>query len=88
MFLGIGFICSMEYLVCICAASLVGKERSRVTKWSYENVEIAARIVGRARDCVRLELTKVMFAFGGNKLWNHREFYVSGGFGERRACLH
>ena len=25
MFLGIVFICSMEYLVCVCAASLVGE---------------------------------------------------------------
>ena len=25
MFLRIVFICSMEYLVCVCAASLVGK---------------------------------------------------------------
>ena len=47
------FNCSMEYLVCICAASLVGKERSKETKWSYERVKIAARVVGRARDYVR-----------------------------------
>ena len=33
-------------------------------------------------------LAKVMFAVGGNKLWSHCEFCVSGGFGERRACLH
>ena len=44
---------SMEYRVCICAASLVGKERSKETKWSYEIVEKAARVVGRARDYVR-----------------------------------
>ena len=25
MFLGIVFICSMEYVACVCAASLVGK---------------------------------------------------------------
>ena len=36
MFLGIVFICSMEYLVCFCAASLVV---STETKWSYEKVE-------------------------------------------------
>ena len=29
MFLGIVFICSMEYLVCFCAASLVGKVVSK-----------------------------------------------------------
>ena len=39
----------MEYRVCVCAASLVGKERSKETKWSYERVEIAACVVGRAR---------------------------------------
>ena len=26
---------SMENRVCVCAASLVGKERSKGTKWSY-----------------------------------------------------
>ena len=87
MFLGIVFICSMEYLVCVGAASLVGKVVSKETKWSYEKVEKAARIVGRARD-VRRSLAKVLFAVGGNKLWSHREFCVSGGFGERRVCLH
>ena len=35
MFLGIVFICSMEYLVCFCAASLVEKERCNKTKWSF-----------------------------------------------------
>ena len=87
MFLGIVFICSMEYLVCVCAASLAGKVVSKETKWSYEKVEIAARIVGRARDCVRRSLAKVFFAVGGNKLWSHREFCVSGGFGEMCVCL-
>ena len=53
---------SMEYLVCVCAASLVGKERSKETKWSYERVEKAARVVGRARDYVRRSLAKVVFA--------------------------
>ena len=43
----------MEYRVCVCAASLVGKERSKETKWSYERVELAACVVGRARDYVR-----------------------------------
>ena len=54
MFLGIVFICSMEYLVCFCAASLVEKERCKETKWRYDRVEKAACIVGCARDCVRL----------------------------------
>ena len=44
---------SMEYRVCVCAASLVGKERSKETKWSYDRVEIAACVVGRTRDYVR-----------------------------------
>ena len=74
MCLGIVFICSMEYLVCVCAASLVGKIVSKETKWRYDRVEKAARIVGRARDCVRCSLTKAMFAVGGNKLGSHREF--------------
>ena len=75
----------MENLVCVCAASFVGKVVRKETKWSYEK---ATRIVGRARDCVRRSLAKVFFAVGGNKLWNHREFCTSGGFGERRVCLH
>ena len=43
----------MEYWVCVCAASLMGKERSKETKWSYERVEIAECVVGRAKDYVR-----------------------------------
>ena len=64
----------MEYRVCICAASLVGKERSKETKWSYERVEIAACVVGRAREVCSQYIVKVMFAVGGNKLWSHHEF--------------
>ena len=85
MFLGIVFICSMENVVCVCAASLVGKVVCIETKWGYEKVEKAAHIVGRARDCVRRSLAKVLFAVGGNKLWSHREFCASGGFRERRV---
>ena len=44
---------SMDNRVCVCAASLVGKERSKETKWSYERVGKTARVVGRARDYVR-----------------------------------
>ena len=88
MFLGIVFICSMEYLVCICAASLVGKVVSKETKWSYEKVEIAVCVVGHAREVCSEYVAKVLFAVGGNKLWSHCEFRVSGGFGERRAYLH
>ena len=57
----------MEYWVCVCAASLVEKEKCKETKWRYDRVEKAVCIVGRARDCVRLSLAKVMFAVGGNK---------------------
>ena len=64
----------MENVVCVCAASLVEKERSKETKWSYEKVEIAACVVGCARDCVHRSLAKVLFAIEGNKLWSHREF--------------
>ena len=63
-------------------------ERCKETKWRYDRFEKAARIAGRARDCVRRSLAKALFAVGGNKLWSHREFRESGGFGERRACLH
>ena len=78
----------MEYLVCVCAASLVEEEISEETKWSYEKVEIAECIVGRAREVCSQYIANVLFAVGGNQLWSHREFCVSGGFGERRACLH
>ena len=79
MFLGRVFICSMENRVCFCAASLIGEVVSKETKWSYEKVEKAARIVRRS-------LAKVLFAVGGNKLWSHREFFASGGFGGE-ACV-
>ena len=85
MFLGIVFICSMEYVVYVCAASLVV---SKETKWSYEKVEKAAHIVRRARDGVRHSLAKVLFAVGGNKLWSHLEFCVSGDLGRGMPCLH
>ena len=61
----------MEYRVCIHAASLVGKERSKETKWSYEKVEIAACVVGCAREVCSQYVAKVMFVVGGNKLWSH-----------------
>ena len=60
---------------------------SKETKWSYEKVEKAARIVGRARDCVPRSLAKVLFV-GGNKLWSHLEFCVSGDLGRGVRCLH
>ena len=60
MFLRIVFICSTENVFCVCAASLVGKVVSIETKLSYEKVEIAACVVGRARDCVRRSLAKAM----------------------------
>ena len=49
------------YCVCVCAASLVGKERSKETKWSYERVEIAACVVGRAREVCSQYVAEVMF---------------------------
>ena len=64
----------MEYRVFFCAASLVGKERSKETKLSNEKVEIAACVVGRAREVCSQYVSKVMFAVEGNKLWIHREF--------------
>ena len=88
VFLGIVFIYSMEYLVCFCAASLIGEVVSKDTKWSYEKVEKVARIVGRARDCVRRSFAKVLFAVGGNKLWSHLNFCVSGDLRRGVRCLH
>ena len=79
------FICSMEYLVFVCGKVSWKKERCKETKWRYDRVEKAERIVGRARDCVHRSLAKAMFAVGGNERWSHREFCVSGGFGERRV---
>ena len=52
----------MENRVCVCAASLVGKERSKETKWIYERVEIAACVAGRVREVRSLNVAKVMFA--------------------------
>ena len=52
----------MEYRVCTYAASLVGKERSKETKWSYERVEIAVCVVGRAREVRSQNVAKVIFA--------------------------
>ncbi len=50
-----------------CSLCLCCKTREKVVsvdmKWSYEEVEkveMAARVVGRARDCVRCSLTKAM----------------------------
>ena len=76
MFLRTVFICSMEYLV--CAASLIGKEISEETKWSYEKVEIAACAVGRAREVCSQYVTKVLLAVGGNKLWSFMSLVVLG----------
>ena len=87
MFLGIVFICSMENVVCVCAASLIGKVVSIEKNWDYEKVKKAACIVGHARDCVRRSLAKVLFADGGNKLWSHHEFCVSGGFREKHVLF-
>ena len=51
----------MENVVCVCAARLVvSKIVSKETKWSYENFEMAACVVGRVRDCVRCSLAKAI----------------------------
>ena len=51
----------MEYRVCVCAASLVEKEKSKETKWSYERVEKTARVVGRAREVCSPYVAKVKY---------------------------
>ena len=71
-------------LCCKSRRMVVSKE----TKWRYDRVEKAACIVGRARDCVRPNLEKVLFPVGGNKLWSHLEFFVSGDLGRGVRCLH
>ena len=43
----------------------------------------AARIVGRARDCVHCSLAKAMLQLEENELWSDREFCASGG----EACV-
>ena len=86
MFLGIAFNSRMEYRVFVCAASLVGKERSKETKWSYDRVEKAAHVVGRARDYVRRMEQKLSLLFEEIdaevtvSLW----FWL---FVEKRECL-
>ena len=54
MCVGIGFICSMGNVVCVCAARLVvSKIVSKETKWRHEKVEkveMAPCVVGRLRD--------------------------------------
>ena len=87
MFLGIVFICSMKNVVCFCAASLVGKVVRKETvkrvmrKLRRQRVSLDVRGI-----VVRRSLAKVLFAVGGNKLWSHREFCASGGFGGE-ACV-
>ena len=91
MFLGVVFICSMENVVCVCAASLVGEVVSiERQNGVMRKLRKAACIVGHARDCVRCDLAKVLFAVGENKLWNHHDFHVSGIFfgGGSVLCLH
>ena len=40
----------------------MGKERSKESKWSYDSVEKAVHVVGRAREVRSLYVAKVMFA--------------------------
>ena len=73
----------MENVVWVCAARLmVSKIVSKETKLIYEKVEkveMAACVVGRARDCVRCSLAKAMLQLEENELWSHRSFCASGG---------
>ena len=43
----------------------------------------AARVVGRARDCVRRSLAKAMLPLEEMNFGSHREFFASGG----EACV-
>ena len=51
-------------------------ERKEVSEWLEVMIEmrIAACSVGLTREIWSQYVAKVMFAVGGNKLWNHREF--------------
>ena len=89
MFLRIVFICSMEYVVCVCAASLVGKVVSK--RRNGDMIELRKqRVSWDVRGIVfRRSLAKAMFAVGGNELWSHREFLcVWWIWGKGVRCLH
>ena len=63
MFLLIDFLCSIENVVCVCAARLVvSKIVSKETKWSYEKLRRLRwqRVSSDVRDCVRRSLAKAM----------------------------
>ena len=80
----------MEYVVCVCAASLVDEVVSIETKWRYEEVEkveMAARVVGRARDCVRYSLAEAMLPLEEMNFGVTVSF-VCLVFGESVRCLH
>ena len=50
---------------------------------------MAVCVVGRARDCARCSLTKAMLPLEELNFGCHREFRVSGIFGEESMrCLH
>ena len=53
MFLGIVFICSMEYLVCFCAARLVG--RKEIKRLNGDMIELR-------KQRVSLDVRGIMFA--------------------------
>ena len=67
MFLGIVFICSMENVVCVCAASLVGEVVSIETKWSYEKLRRLRwqRVSSDVRGIVFAEFSESHVAVGG-----------------------
>ena len=44
-------------------------------------------VIGRARDCVRCSLSKVMLQLEENELWSHRGFCASGKLGRRRELI-
>ena len=90
MFVGMVFICSIFHK---CSLSLCCKTRGKVvnieTKWSYEEVEkveMAACVVGRARDCVRCSLAKAILQLEEMNFGCHRGF-VRLVFLGRRVCV-
>ena len=77
----------MENVVCFLCCRTRGKVVSKdcdgkEMKWSYERVEkveMAACVVGRARDCVRHSLAKAMLPLEELNLGVTMSFCASGG---------
>ena len=77
----------MEYLVCVCAASLVERLWVRRRNRVMRKLRKAVHVVGRARDCVRRSLEKAMLPLEEMNFGVTVSF-VCLAFGESVRCLH